>query len=136
MRSLKDNDPAVRAALMADLRSSCSGQLPSVGIFWYNPKEHAFFGVRKEELSPVRVEAAASDGLPFINYPELHRDVWNQLHLPGEYESTPRGRVSWVIDKFVVLVGEWARPVEAELSLLVEKEFSLPCFEFVLDRHF
>lgn len=41
-----------------------------------------------------------------------------------------------MIDKFVVLVGEWARPVEAEQSLLVEKEFSLPCFEFVFDRHF
>jgi len=136
MRSLKDNDPAARAALMADLRSSCSGQLPSMGIFWYNPEEHTLYGVRKEELFPVRVDAAASDGLPFINYPELHHDVWNQLHLPGEYESTPRGRVSWVIDKFVVLVGEWAWPVQEELAALLEEEFSLTCFEFVFDSHF
>jgi hypothetical protein len=123
-------------ALMADLSSSCSGQLPSVGIFWYNPQEHALYGVRKEELSPVRVDAAASDGLPFINYPELHRDVWKQLHLPGEYDVAPRGRVSWVIDKFVVLVGEWARPIEEELSLIIEKEFSLPLTEFVFSPHF
>jgi len=135
MRSLKDNDPAARAALMADLRNSCSGQLPSVGIFWYNPEEHVLYGVRKEELSPVRVEAAASDGLPIINYPELHRDMWNQLHLPGEYDVAHRGRVSWVIDKFVVLVGEWARPVEDDLANLIEQEFSLTCFEFVYDSH-
>ncbi len=136
MHLLKDNATAVRAALMADMRSNCSGQLPSVGIFWYNPEKHSLFGVRKEEMSPVRAEAAASDGLPFINYPELHRDVWDQLHLTGEYDVAPRGRISWVINKFIVLVGEWARPVEAELSLLVEKEFALPCFEFVFDRHF
>lgn len=122
-------------ALMSDLSLSCSCQLPSVGIFWYNPEEHALCGVRKKEMTPVRAEAAASDGLPFINYPELHRDVWNQLHLSGEYDVAPRGRVSWVIDKFVVLVGEWARPIREELSVLLEEEFSLPYFEFVFDSH-
>ena len=133
MKKLSDTS---HSALMSDLSRSCSGQLPSVGIFWYNPEEHALCGVRKKEMSPVWAEAAASDGLPFINYPELHRDVWNQLNLSGEYDVAPRGRVSWVIDKFVVLVGEWARPVEAELSSLVEEEFSLPCFEVVFDSHF
>lgn len=133
MKKLSDTS---HSALMSDLSRSCSGQLPSVGIFWYNPEEHSLCGVRKKEMSPVRAEAAASDGLPFINYPELHRDVWNQLNLSGEYDVAPRGRVSWVIDKFVVLVGEWARPVEAELSSLVEEEFSLPCFEVVFDSHF
>lgn len=133
MKTLSDTG---HSALIADMQCSCSGQLPSVGIFWYSPEEHALFGIRKEELSPVRVENAATDGLPFINYPELHRDVWNRLHLPGEYELAPRGRVSWMIDKFVVLVGDWARSVEDELSLLIEQEFSLPYFEFVFDAHF
>ena len=49
---------AVQSALMADMRSFCSGQLPSVGIFWYSPEEHVLFGVRKEELSPVQQDLA------------------------------------------------------------------------------
>lgn len=133
MKKLSDTG---HCALMSDLSSSCSGQLPSVGIFWYNPEEQVLYGVRKEEMSPVRAEAAASDGLPFINYPELHQDVWNQLHLPGGYDFATRGRVSWVIDKFVVLVGDWARPIQKDLANLIEQEFLLPCFEFVYDSHF
>ena len=85
MKKLSDTS---HSALMSDLSRSCSGQLPSVGIFWYNPEEHALCGVRKKEMSPVWAEAAASDGLPLINYPELHRDVWNQLNLSGEYDPS------------------------------------------------
>lgn len=109
---------------------------PSVGIFWYDFASHSLFGVRKQEVTPSQIETAACDGLPFIIYPETNEDVWQQEMFPGDYARTPRGRVSWVINKFIVLVGEWARPVEAELSLLVENEFALPCFEFVFDRHF
>ena len=109
---------------------------PSVGIFWYDFASHSLFGVRKQEVTPSQIETAACDGLPFIIYPETNEEVWQQEKFPGDYARTPRGRVSWVINKFIVLVGEWARPVEAELSLLVEKEFALPCFEFVFDRHF
>ena len=109
---------------------------PSVGIFWYDFASHSLFGVRKQEVTPSQIETAACDGLPFIIYSETNEDVWQQEKFPGDYARTPRGRVSWVINKFIVLVGEWARPVEAELSLLVENEFALPCFEFVFDRHF
>ena len=109
---------------------------PSVGIFWYDSASHSLFGVRKQEVTPSQIETEACDGLPFIIYPETNEEVWQQEKFPGDYARTPRGRVSWVINKFIVLVGEWARPVEAELSLLVENEFALPCFEFVFDRHF
>lgn len=50
--------------------------MPQVGIFWFDPIDHTFFGVRKQELTPKQVEEAADNGLPFINYPHLHRQVW------------------------------------------------------------
>ena len=51
-------------------------QMPCVGIFWFDLEDHTLFGVRKEELTPRQVEDAAEKGLPFINYPHLHRQVW------------------------------------------------------------
>ena len=50
--------------------------MPQVGIFWYDQENHCFFGVRKQEITPKQVEEAAEKGLPFINYPQLHRQVW------------------------------------------------------------
>ena len=85
-------------------------------------------------------------GLPFINYPHLHRQVWakeyfkaqakhEETKFKGDYTQVPRGRVAWNIDKFIVLVGHWAEPLLDELTALVEEEFSLPYFEFVYDEH-
>ena len=121
-------------------------QMPCVGIFWYDPEDKSLFGVRKKELTPVEVEEAANKGMPFINYPHLHRQVWAKeyfkaqaRHLEtkfmGDYTQIPRGRVAWIIDKFIVLVGKWAEPIQEELAELLEKEFSLPYFEFVYDVH-
>lgn len=47
----------------------------------------------------------------------------------------PRGCVAWNIDKFIVIVGHWADPIQDELTELLEQEFSLPYFEFVYDEH-
>lgn len=121
-------------------------QMPCVGIFWYDPEDKSLFGVRKKELTPAVVEEAARKGMPFINYPHLHRQVWAKeyfkaqaMHLEtkfkGDYTRIPRGRVTWTIDKFIVLVGNWAEPIQEELAKLLEKEFSLPYFEFVYDEH-
>lgn len=92
------------------------------------------------------VEEAAEKGVPFINYPKLHRQIWAQQYFraqakhldtkfKGDYTQVPRGRVAWNIDKFIVLVGRWAEPIQDELSDLLEQEFSLPYFEFVYDEH-
>lgn len=43
------------------------------------------------------------------------------------------GRVTWSIDKFIVLVGHWAEPIQEKLIKLLEKEFSLPYFELKYD---
>ena len=43
--------------------------------------------------------------------------------------------VSLGMSIFIVLVGHWAEPILSELTELVEKEFSLPYFEFVYDEH-
>ena len=122
-------------AQMEDMKSF-DEQMPSVGIFWYDPNDHTLFGV----------EEAAVKGKPFINYPQLHRQVWareyfraqakhSDTKFKGDYTQIPRGRVTWTIDKFIVLVGHWAEPIQDELSELLEQEFSLPYFEFVYDEH-
>lgn len=108
---------------------------PSVGIFWYDSASHSLFGVRKQEVTPAQMEAAACDGLPFIIYPETNEEVWQQEKFPGDYARTPRGRVSWVVNRFVVLVGSWARPIEDELTALLQAEFSLQSLELVFDEH-
>lgn len=120
--------------------------MPCVGIFWYDPEDKCFFGVHKKEITPREVEEAAEKGLPFINYPRLHRQIWAKEYFKaqakhvetkfkGDYTQVPRGRVVWNIDKFIVLVGHWAEPILDELTELIEKEFSLPYFEFVYDEH-
>ena len=101
---------------------------------------------RKKELTPREVEEAAEKGKPFINYPHLHRQVWSREYFralakhsetkfKGDYMQIPRGRVAWTIDKFIVLVGHWAEPIQEELTTLIEQAFALPYFEFVYDEH-
>ena len=142
MTTLSQED---KAAMMADMKS-LDEDMPSVGIFWYDTEEHDFFGVYKRELTPKMIEDAADKGLPFINYPKLHRQVWKEQyfralsqHKPtrftGDYTMIPRGRVAWSIDKFVVFVGKWAEGKEEELTKLIEKYFALPFFEFIYDEH-
>ena len=132
-------------AQMADMKAF-DEQMPSVGIFWYDTQEHTLFGVCKKELTPREVEEAADNGVPFINYPKLHRQVWAKEYFraqaqhietkfKGDSTQVPRGRVAWTIDKFIVLVGKWAEPLQKELTELIEKEFALPYFEFVYDEH-
>ena len=142
MTTLSQED---KAAMMADMKS-LDEDMPSVGIFWYDTEEHDFFGVYKRELTPKMIEDVADKGLPFINYPKLHRQVWKEQyfralsqHKPtrftGDYTMIPRGRVAWSIDKFVVFVGKWAEGKEEELTKLREKYFALPFFEFIYDEH-
>lgn len=79
--------------------------MPQVGIFWYDLQDKDFFGVRKQELTPKQVEEVADKGLPFINYPHLHRQVWTKEYFhaqatgeptkfKGDYTQVPRGRVA------------------------------------------
>ena len=53
--------------MMKDMKSF-DEPMPSVGIFWYDPEEHDFFGVYKKELTPKMIEDAVDKGLPYINY--------------------------------------------------------------------
>ena len=46
-----------RKAQMASMKSF-DEDMPSVGIFWYDPEEHEFFGVYKKELTPKMIEEA------------------------------------------------------------------------------
>ena len=106
---------------MEDMKSF-DEQMPSVGIFWYDPEDHTLFGVRKKELTPREVEEAAEKGEFFFSFGESKAEEF-------------AGRIVWNKDKFVVLVGKWAEPIQEELSELLEKEFSLPYFEFKYDEH-
>ena len=123
MTQLTDKE---RAAQMNDMRSF-DEQMPCVGIFWYDPADRSFFGVRKKEITPQMVEAAAEKGVPFINYTES--DGLLSVDGPSMF-----GNVAWTVDKFSVLVGKWAEPIQEELTQMLEKEFSLPYFEFVYNE--
>lgn len=129
-----------------DAMRSFDEPMPQVGIFWYGLEDKTFFGVCKHEFTPRQVEEAADQGLPFVNYPHLHRQIWAReffraqaTHEPtkfkGDYTQIPRGRVAWIINKFIVFVGQWAKPIETELSAMIEKEFALPYFELDYDEH-
>ena len=126
MTQLSEKD---HKAQMDDMKSF-DEQMPCVGIFWYDPEEHSFFGVHKKELTPVMVEEARAKGIDVIDYPLSTLN--SQL---STISQVPRGRVAWNVNKFIVLVGKWAEPIQDELSELLEQEFSLPCFEFVYDHH-
>ena len=114
---------------MADM-ASFDEQMPCIGIFWYDPKDHSLFGVGKKELTPKMVEDAAEKGIHKIEYPTS-----SFLHQTSDIKHRACGRVAWNIDKFIVLVGKWAEPIKEELTELLEQEFSLPFFEFVYDNH-
>ena len=122
MTQLSDKEHNVQ---MEDMKSF-DEQMPCVGIFWYDPEDNTLFGVRKKELTPQMVEEAAEKGKPFINYPQLHRQVWAKEYFRAQAKH---------LDTFIVLVGKWAEPVQEQLTELLEQEFSLPYFEFVYDEH-
>ncbi len=87
MTQLTDKE---RTAQMNDMRSF-DEQMPCVGIFWYDPADRSFFGVRKKEITPQMVEAAAEKGSPFISFPEME----GELSADG---SRMAGRVVWAVD--------------------------------------
>ena len=122
MKQLSEKDRKVQ---MADMKSF-DEQMPSIGIFWYDPEKHSLFGVRKKEITPREVEEARAEGVDVINYP---------IKFTSDYTQIPRGRVAWNVNKFIVLVGKWAEPLQDELTELLEQEFSLPYFDFVYDEH-
>ena len=126
MTQLSDKEHNVQ---MEDMKSF-DEQMPCVGIFWYDPEDNTLFGVRKKELTPQMVEESRAKGVDVIDYP-----ISSLLHQPSEIKQRECGRVAWTIDKFIVLVGKWAEPIQEQLTELLEQEFSLPYFEFVYDEH-
>ena len=85
---------AEHEALMEDMRGF-DEQMPCVGIFWYDPADKALFGVRKSELTPKMVEDAADDGVPYINYPHLHRQGLEQREESQACLDFPESRRKW-----------------------------------------
>ena len=126
MTQLSDKD---HQAQMADMKAF-DEEMPSIGIFWYDPKDHCLFGVGKKELTPKMVEESRAKGVDVIDYP-----ISSLLHQPSDIKQRECGRVAWNIDKFIVLVGRWAEPIQDELTQLIEDTFHLPYFEFVYDNH-
>ncbi len=98
MTQLSEKD---RDALMSDMKSF-DEQMPCIGIFWYAPADKAFFGVHKQELTPKTTEEAAEKGLPFINYPELHGQIWTKEYFKAEAKPLPTLNLS------TTATGTWA----------------------------
>ena len=111
-----------KEAMMADMKSF-DEPMPAVGIFWYDPEEHDFFGIKKQEITPKRIEESLQLGITKIDYPL------------ADHPKATHGRVAWNIDHFIVFVGQWAKDNEEELTTLIDKYFALPYFEFRYDEH-
>ena len=126
MTHLSDKDHKAQMAAM----KAFDEQMPCIGIFWYDPEEHALCDVHKKELTPGMIEAAAKNDIHYIDY-----STSSLLHQTSDIKRSAAGQVAWNIDKFIVLVGKWAEPIQDELTELLEQEFSLPYFEFVYDSH-
>ena len=126
MTQLSDKEHNVQMEEM----KSFDEQMPCVGIFWYDPEDNTLFGVRKKELTPQMVEESRAQGVDVIDYPLSTLN----FQLSTISAQVPRGRVAWTVDKFIVLVGKWAEPIQEQLTELLEQEFSLPYFEFVYDE--
>ena len=71
MTTLSDKE---KEAIMADMKSF-DEPMPAVGIFWYDPEEHDFFGVYKKELTPKMVEEPAVYQLPDLASSNLAKAV-------------------------------------------------------------
>ena len=122
MRGLSDQ---VHTALMDDMKLF-DEEMPSIGFFCYNMQDQRLFDVSKKELTPRMIEYARAKGIEIIDYDRSHNIHDTQVFC---------GRVTWNIDKFIVLVGLWAEPIKDELSQLIDDTFHLPYFEFVYDAH-
>lgn len=125
--------------LQMDAMRALDEPMPQVGIFWFDPNDHTFFGVRKQELTPKQVEEFAAKGVRTIDITAFNPNIDEIISPRPKRESgervLPRGRVAWNINKFIVFVGQWAKPIETELTQMIEQEFALPYFEFVYDYH-
>lgn len=55
---------------MTDM-ASFDEPMPQVGIFWYDPNDHTFFGVRKQELTPKRIYDLAVKGIRTVEMEDL-----------------------------------------------------------------
>ena len=135
MTQLSDKDHKAQMAAM----KAFDEQMPCIGIFWYDPQEHSFFGVHKKEVTPKMIEAAAKNDIHYIEYlpsGDVNNDKkeFSILNSQLSIATGFAGQVAWNIDKFIVLVGKWAEPILDELTELLEQEFSLPYFEFVYDK--
>lgn len=116
--------------------------MPQVGIFWYDIIDHTFLKICKQELTPKRINEFAIKGIHVIHIEMLDEDILQttaaeEFNLPSEIQGRERvfrGCVAWNINKFSIFVGQWAKPVEKQLSQMIEKEFALPFFEFVYEE--
>lgn len=59
-----------RKAQMDDMKSF-DEPMPAVGIFWYDPKDHTLFGVRKKEITPR--------DLPYFEF--VYDEHWDLGHV-------------------------------------------------------
>jgi hypothetical protein len=98
-----------------------------------HPKTQAKAAIKREEnqacLSYPEREQARAELKEYFKA----QAKGEETRFTGDYTQVPRGRVAWNVNKFIVLVGKWAEPLQEELSDLLEQEFSLPYFEFVYE---
>lgn len=129
-------DEEYQEALSVMAANRGKGDIPKVGIFWYNVSQQCLFGV----VSHKRIDydkPNAGGGL--ITCSEMHEDVWKKEYykqkyhsmgngpFKGEYQYKPRGHVFYspADDQYIIAVGTWIEQHKEALPLIYE-EFDLP----------
>lgn len=125
---------------------------PQVGIFWYDYTNNKLFGVQKDDADKY----AEKDKIGTLH--KLHKTYWTKQHFraiannetdsiffsENNYTLIPRGRVFVKSDMtFYVTVGEWINGFIGEEKLidqdklreLLEDEFNLTDFDYLIDEH-
>lgn len=125
---------------------------PQVGIFWYDYANNKLFGVQKDDADKY----AETGKIGTLH--KLHKTYWTKQHFravannetnsifysENNYTLIPRGRIFVKPDMtFYVTVGEWINGQidgkevidKDKLRELIEDEFNLTNFDYLIDEH-
>lgn len=111
---------------------------PYVGIFWYD-------AINNKLIDVVKIPMSQSGKYGTVT--KLHKNIWaknamraiakkekNSLYYE-DYTQIPRGRIFYRNGGYEVMVGSWINLVADKLRMLIEDEFDLIDFKFVINEH-
>jgi len=106
---------------------------PKVGSFYYDIKNKNLFLV-----DTLLTEKAYDPGNGIKTSDKLHKEIWQDNGMNGNYMDTPRGRVFYNVNKneYQIMVGDWIKDTP-NLKDIVIQRFNLQNekVEVIEDEH-